>query len=229
MTFDMSIDPAQMDMILRISLAFVLGGLIGMERESMNRPAGFRTHILVCVGSALVMYTNILLSADYLGEIPIDPGRIGAQVVSGIGFLGAGTIIKEGLSVKGLTTAASLWVVACIGLSVGSGYYLLSIFTTIFILLILQTFGWLEAKVNKHKREALFYIEIDNMPGQIGKLTHMLSSIHCNVKNVSVTNLTDDISAVQIIVKYPKGVDTIGLIEVINQIKGIRSIERVNQ
>lgn len=225
----MSLDATTIDMIVRIGLAFVLGGLIGMERESMNRPAGFRTHILVCVGSALVIYTNILMSKDYLGIIDIDPGRIGAQVVSGIGFLGAGTIIKEGLSVKGLTTAASLWVVACIGLAIGSGYYLLSIVTTLFILVILQGFGWLEAKANKLKREANFYIEIENLPGQIGKLNVSLSKLHCDVLNVSVTNLSENLSALQILVKYPKGVDTIKMIESINQVSGIHSIERINQ
>ena len=96
--------------ILRLTLAALFGGFIGNEREHTNRPAGLRTHMLVCVGSALVMLTSIAVLSDYKGVINMDPTRMGAQVVSGIGFLGAGTIIKEGFSVQGLTTAASLWL-----------------------------------------------------------------------------------------------------------------------
>lgn len=106
---------------LRLVLAAVLGGFIGHEREHTNRPAGLRTHALVCVGSALIMLVSEYAYTLY-GNM-VDPTRLGAQVISGIGFLGAGTIIKEGFNVKGLTTAASIWVVSCIGLALGMGYY----------------------------------------------------------------------------------------------------------
>ena len=102
--------------LAQLCVAVVCGGLIGFERESVDRPAGFRTHVLVCVGSAVYMLVSIAVSGDYY-----DPGRIAAQVASGIGFLGAGTIIKQGSVVKGLTTAASLWAVAGIGLAAGYG------------------------------------------------------------------------------------------------------------
>ncbi|MDF2988017.1 MAG: putative rane protein [Eubacterium sp.] len=124
-------------MILRLLAACLLGGIIGFEREHVHRPAGLRTHILVCVGSALVMITSEFIYYHYSSHVNVDPARLGAQVISGIGFLGAGTIIKEGISVKGLTTAASLWAVSCVGIAVGIGFYSGAIIATVIIFLIL--------------------------------------------------------------------------------------------
>jgi putative Mg2+ transporter-C (MgtC) family protein len=107
---------------IRLILAFVLGSLIGLERERKGGHAGLRTHILVCVGSALIMLTSIYVFELYQGKTGIDPGRIAAGVVTGIGFLGAGTIIRGSSGIKGLTTAASVWASAAIGLAVGCGY-----------------------------------------------------------------------------------------------------------
>ncbi|MDG2764905.1 MgtC/SapB family protein, partial [Vibrio parahaemolyticus] len=114
------------EIIVRLVLSAFLGGLIGMEREASNRPAGFRTHILVSIGSTLMMLVSINGASG--GS---DPTRIAAQVVSGIGFLGAGTILRDGNRVKGLTTAASLWVCAGIGLAIGQGFYFAGIATSI--------------------------------------------------------------------------------------------------
>jgi putative Mg2+ transporter-C (MgtC) family protein len=111
------------EMIIRLCLAAFLSGLVGYEREIHGRLAGFRTHILVGVGSTLIMLTSMHIFDIYRGLSTPDPGRIAAQVVSGIGFLGAGTIIRFKASVRGLTTAASLWTVAGIGLAVGAGVF----------------------------------------------------------------------------------------------------------
>jgi putative Mg2+ transporter-C (MgtC) family protein len=127
-----------LEALLRLALAGIFGGIIGFEREHSHRPAGFRTHILVAVGSALVMLTSSFIFEEYRGFTNLDPARLGAQVISGIGFLGAGTILREGFSVKGLTTAASLWAVSCIGLAVGIGYYEGAIISTIFIIITLN-------------------------------------------------------------------------------------------
>lgn len=106
---------------VRLLLALICGGILGIEREKKRRPAGLRTYMLVCVGAAFVMITNEYMSFKYEG---VDPSRMGAQVISGIGFLGAGTIIVTGRNrVKGLTTAAGLWAAACIGLAAGAGFY----------------------------------------------------------------------------------------------------------
>jgi len=121
------------EIAVRLFLSAILGGLIGLERESHGRPAGLRTHILVCLGSCLVMMISIYGFRFGKG----DPARLAAQVVSGIGFLGAGTILREGASVKGLTTAASLWVVAGIGLAMGGGFYFAGLIVTIFSVLTL--------------------------------------------------------------------------------------------
>jgi len=133
----------ELEALIRILIALVCGGIIGYEREHKNRPAGLRTHMLVCIGAALVMIVSQYLFEQYSPGVT-DPARLGAQVVSGIGFLGAGTIIRDRFSVKGLTTAATLWVVACIGLAVGSGYYLMGAIVTGIIFLALVLFRRLE-------------------------------------------------------------------------------------
>ena len=112
----------QLEIVLRLILAVAAGGLIGLEREIHGRAAGFRTQILVCLGSTLIMLISIYGFEQSGVGTTRDPARLAAQVVSGIGFLGAGTILREGTSIKGLTTAASLWVVAGIGLALGAGF-----------------------------------------------------------------------------------------------------------
>lgn len=127
------------DTISRLAAAALLGGFIGFERERLTWSAGLRTHMLVCVGAALFMIVSAYGFADVLSgdHIILDPSRVAAQVVSGIGFLGAGSILMRGEVVKGLTTAASLWSVAAVGLACGGGLYLAAIAATVIILLIL--------------------------------------------------------------------------------------------
>lgn len=139
----------ELESILKLLIAVLVGGLIGLERESVRRPAGFRTHILVCVASALIMDMNLLVAKEFVNA---DPMRLGAQVISGMGFLGAGTILKEGATVSGLTTAAGLWAVACLGLVIGAGYYLLALFAALLMLLTLKTFSQLERKYSGRKK-----------------------------------------------------------------------------
>ena len=131
--------------LARLLLATLLSGLIGFERESHGRAAGFRTHILVCLGSTLMMLVSIYMFELYRGLTTVDPSRIAAQVVTGMGFLGAGAILRSGPTVKGLTTAASLWAVAGIGLAVGSGFYFAAIMTTGLVFVTLVVFSKMEA------------------------------------------------------------------------------------
>ena len=117
------------EMMFRVLLAFILGGLIGFEREIIQRPAGLRTHMLVAAGSAAFTLAGV---HGFVGEGTVrDPGRVAAQIVAGVGFLGAGTIWRTTSTVRGLTTAASIWVVAAVGLLAGSGMYVLAVFTTL--------------------------------------------------------------------------------------------------
>ena len=123
--------------IVRLTASVVLGGLIGLERQIHRRTAGFRTHILVSLGSCLIMLTSLYVFDIYKSQVSLDPGRIAAGVITGIGFLGAGAIMRDREEVKGLTTAASLWVVAGIGLSTGCGFYIAALFTTLLAVVVL--------------------------------------------------------------------------------------------
>jgi putative Mg2+ transporter-C (MgtC) family protein len=123
---------------LRLVVAVLLGGAIGYEREVGGKPAGLRTHALVCLGATLFMLVSVRSPDFFPGSGPVDPGRIAAQVVTGVGFLGAGTILRAGGSVRGLTTAASIWAVAAIGLAVGVGYYITAVFSTGLALVVLH-------------------------------------------------------------------------------------------
>lgn len=122
---------------IRLLLSVFLSGLVGLERQFHRRTAGLRTHILVCLGSCLIMLTSIYVFDIFKGVTSVDPARIAAGVITGIGFLGAGAIIRSGEAVKGLTTAASLWIVAGIGLAVGCGFYLAAIISSILALIVL--------------------------------------------------------------------------------------------
>ncbi|MFH0935964.1 MAG: MgtC/SapB family protein [Candidatus Omnitrophota bacterium] len=135
---------SDLQIILRLVLAVALSGLIGFERQFHRRHAGLRTHILVALGSCLIMLTSLYVFDIYKGDAHLDPTRIAAGVITGIGFLGAGTIIKEKEGVRGLTTAASLWVVASIGLAVGIGFFQAAVFTTILTLIVLYFLRYLE-------------------------------------------------------------------------------------
>ncbi|WP_018263372.1 MgtC/SapB family protein [Methylobacterium sp. WSM2598] len=130
---------SNVEIIARLALSALLGSLVGLERERLLWAAGLRTHMLVCVGACLTMIVSAFGFADILGQqnVVLDPSRVAAQVVSGIGFLGAGTILLRGEVVRGLTTAASLWAVAAVGLAVGGGLYVASIATTLIVLIIL--------------------------------------------------------------------------------------------
>ncbi len=133
--------------IFRLILSALLSGLIGLERQLHRRAAGLRTHILVSVGSTLIMLTSLYIFDIYKDSAPVDPARIAAGVITGIGFLGAGTIIRYGEEVRGLTTAASLWVVAASGLAVGCGFYVAASAATILVLLVLLLLRRIESKV----------------------------------------------------------------------------------
>ena len=136
---------------LRVFGAVLIGGMIGMERTFHGRPAGFRTHALVCVASALLMIVTVYqgqwMHVVAIGNIQTDPTRMAQGIMTGIGFLGAGVIFKEGLTVRGLTTAASIWVTSAIGILVGVGFYLAAILGAIATLLILSVFRYVEGKV----------------------------------------------------------------------------------
>ena len=147
--------------IVPISLSLICGGVLGIERGQKKRPAGLRTSMLVCLGATLVMMTNAhIFAATGSGDMT----RMGAQVVSGIGFLGAGTIITTGHNrEKGLTTAAGLWSTACIGLAIGSGYYAGAIVGTVMIFVVMVTLHSLDARLTGNAKTMILYVEYDDI------------------------------------------------------------------
>lgn len=180
--------------VIRLALAVVVGGLIGYEREFKNRPAGFRTHILVCLGAAITsmiqLYsiqdtTNMILAHPELATaMKVDIGRLGAQVITGVGFLGAGTIIHDKGSIKGLTTAASIWTVACIGLGIGLGYYTLTILSTVFVFIVLVFLKTFETKFFKNTNIFKLEIQYVNKKNMVEKLEQYFNSMNIKVKNI---------------------------------------------
>lgn len=213
------------DAFVKLGFAALLSGIIGFEREHSHRPAGFRTHILVSVGSALVMLTSIYIfeSKGMVGDVT----RMSAQVISGIGFLGAGTILREGFSVKGLTTAASLWAVSCIGIAVGAGFYAGAFVATFVIYLTLNS---LKRFIVRGSAGKLLFIEIRDIGTQIPNITRIIKQCGGTIHSMEVvyTETKDlkfkrrkDTSVIKVLV-FPKNADSLSLM-----ITTIRSMEDV--
>lgn len=175
----------------RLILAAVLSGMIGFEREFHGRAAGFRTHILLCVGSTLVMLTSMHIFDLYYGKVAVDPARIAAGVITGIGFLGAGTIMHARSSVKGLTTAASLWVVAGIGLAVGSGLYYGSVLTTFLTIVTLMLFSRLEHAMIRKDWYRTLIVETKEGIDQLKNIREVLGEYRTDITDFEITRATD--------------------------------------
>ncbi len=144
---------------LRILLSVVIGGILGLERGRKNRPAGYRTYVLVCLGSALVMMTNQYIYQTFGTS---DPARLGAQVISGIGFLGAGTIVVTGRQqIKGITTAAGMWTAACCGLAIGIGFYEGAVIGGILVFLIMEVLEKMDGIIRNRSNSIDVYLEFD--------------------------------------------------------------------
>lgn len=209
-------------MILRLALAFLCGGMIGMERGKRGRAAGLRTHILVCLGAAMTVMTGLF--AVQTLKINSDPLRIGAQVISGIGFLGVGTILITGNThVRGLTTAAGLWTTASIGLAIGIGYYEAAILCTILCVLTIVFLSRFENIVVGKNRNIELYVEIrdvskvnfvvDTITGKGHKVTH-LEIVPARSGIVNSLGL-------EITLLFGKGVEKMQIIKEINEISEV--------
>lgn len=175
------------EIAFRLCLACVFGGIVGYERERYDRPAGYRTHILVSLGSALVMVLSMYGFNDY-NSINKDPARLAAQVISGIGFLGAGTILRDKTSIKGLTTAASLWVVAAIGLAAGAGYYFSALLVTALVFLTLER----SFERFLFRKSQNFKVVAVNGTLKVKEINRLLESHDINTRNISMTLLKEE-------------------------------------
>lgn len=204
-----------LDAAWKLALAVLLSGIIGFEREHSHRPAGFRTHILVAVGSALIMLTSVYVGEKYQGQMNVDITRMSGQVVSGIGFLGAGTILREGFSVKGLTTAASLWAVSCIGIAIGAGFVAGAIVATLVIYLTLNS---LKKVVVRGKAGKALYVEVKDLAEQVPKISKLIKrtgtvvhSMEILYDNESRLRKKKDTSTIKVLI-FPKSDDALKVI-----------------
>jgi len=180
----------QLVTVFRLIEAAVLGGLIGLERERNNQPAGLRTHIILCLGSALIMMVSFRVASR---GATFDPGRIAAQVVTGVGFLGAGAILRLGTSVRGLTTAASIWTTAGIGLAVGAGYHLEAVSVVAIMLVSLGFLKKVGRRLSGRRRYKLLDLKVREGDEEIlEELEDILSKERCNVSEMDVKKSPED-------------------------------------
>lgn len=188
--------------IFRIVLSAILGALIGYERQFKHKSAGLRTNILVCIGSCLIMILSNLLYENVEGKTNADPARLAAQVVSGIGFLGAGAIIKEGVNVIGLTTAACIWVVSGVGLAVGAGYYVIAVFSSLLVYLILEILShmdnWFVPTDN-----IMLKIKMVNSSDKIKEVYNKLLNLGLKSKHFSVSFNSKELVELNILMYNP--------------------------
>lgn len=212
---------------LRLALAMVCGGVLGMERGKKNRPAGFRTYMLVCVGATLVMLTNQYMCKVYGTG---DPARLGAQVISGIGFLGAGTIIVTGRNrVKGLTTAAGLWADACVGLAIGIGFYSGAVIGCAMILLVMSVLQRLDDRMTANTRTLDLYMEFQKM-SDLGAFMSKIKEFGMKISEIEMTksNNAEDVGvAVLLTIKMGKKRPHTEIIQMMSQIEGVRYLEEL--
>jgi putative Mg2+ transporter-C (MgtC) family protein len=191
------------EIVLRLGLAALLGMVVGYERERQNQPAGLRTHTILAIGSCLAMTISINIAMQFQPMVPNgDPARLAAQVISGIGFLGAGAILRYGTSVKGLTTATSLWTIAIVGLAVGAGHYFASVATTVMLLIILVLLNVLEKKLIRVYETIIVSVTAHNNTNLVEELLAMYKRLKKKVLSVSVeSNIPQNALTVSMVIK----------------------------
>jgi putative Mg2+ transporter-C (MgtC) family protein len=222
--------PHDVEIIIRLLLASILGGFVGLEREVHGREAGVRTYLLVSLGSALIMVISEYLYFKYGGRLPgdifkVDPGRIAAQAVTGIGFLGAGVIIRYKDSMRGLTTAACMWVVCAIGLAIGSGYYLFGSLTTAVTILSLLGLKRFERKLNKDWYREMVIVSKD-LEGQFDRIQKIIDKYNFKVINYG---LRKDLEKKKMMVNFRLRLHTVhpsrDLLQEVFDMEGVKRVD----
>ena len=213
--------------MFRLTLAVVCGGLIGLERVKKRRPAGFRTYMLVCLGAALTMIISQYLAVA--GQTT-DVSRLGAQVINGVGFLGAGTIIVTGRQqVKGLTTAAGLSASACMGLAIGAGFYAGALFGCVAIIVTVSLLSMLEGRIMSNARNMNIYIEFSGT-GDIGTAIEKLKAMNVEIFDIEITKLrtSDGLPPSAILtIRLPKKLKHAEVMHAVSSVSGIQTVEEL--
>jgi putative Mg2+ transporter-C (MgtC) family protein len=211
--------------VMKLLLALVLGGLIGLEREISKHPAGLRTHILVSLGSATFMLVGYY-ALKYYNEMDavVDPTRMAAGIVTGIGFLGAGAIMKEGVNVRGLTTAASIWVVAAIGVCVVSELYIAAVATTLITLAILLIFSRVELRIGTKMHHGTLKLEAESLKKVPDKVAHIFRTMDVKVESMEMKRIGGKVY-LKYTVELPDTMDPTGIINHLAKEKDIENME----
>ena len=208
---------AALDICVKMVIAVVLSGIIGWEREQKDQPAGLRTHIILCVGATMMTIVSIRIVEDLGG---VEPTRIMAQIVSGIGFLGAGAILRLGMTVRGLTTATTLWAIAGVGMAVGAGYYLPAVIAVLTMFLVLHYFDMLAVRIEKGRNMHVIVI-VKSDPGKVGEVEDLLEGQGLKVRSLRVhARPTGGLYEIEGLVKLPATVDPAAVVEALLGLEG---------
>lgn len=214
------------EIFLRLLLGALLGILVGFERERQGQPAGLRTHTIMVIGSTLAMTISINIAMQFRPLVPNgDPARLAAQVVSGIGFLGAGAILHYGASVKGLTTATSLWTMAMVGLAVGAGHYVAAVATTVLLLTILTVLNRLEKNLITPYTFLTLSVTAHYRDDLVADLKEVARKNNCRVSSIAINrDLTRDRMVLDMVVKVRENADLpVQLSQILAQVPGVEN------
>lgn len=216
----------ELEILLRLLLASGLGALIGFERESHGQTAGLRTHMILAVGSTLAMTLSINLSQQFQPISGGDPARLAAQVVSGIGFLGAGAILRYGTSIRGLTTATSLWTLAIVGLAVGAGQYLVGTATALFLLMVLSLVDLVEKYMINSRMQIPLMVTGKEGLLNIDELRLILKQNKMEMSNLFVSkNLKKGTVTLRVMVTFSAKVPLEPLLQALSSLPGVHTYQ----
>ena len=218
---------SETQIILRILLGAALGAVIGFERERDNQPAGLRTHMILVIGATLAMVLSVNLGYLFARPgTPADPARLAAQVISGIGFLGAGAILRYGFNVKGLTTATSLWTMAIVGLAVGAGYYLIGVITTALMLLVLGLLNVIENRWVRTSVSRYISLQADYRKGVVKEIRLLVNEFSDSLLSFTIQkHVKNKRIRIQIVARIPKDQILEELVDGLSDIEGVRSLK----
>lgn len=218
---------SETQIILRVLVGAVLGAAVGLERERQDQPAGLRTHMILVIGATLAMVLSVNLGYLFARPgTPADPARLAAQVISGIGFLGAGAILRYGFTVKGLTTATSLWTMAIVGMAVGAGYYLIGVVTTVMILVVLALLNIIEDRFLRTSVSRFLSIEASYKKGVVKNIRHIVEEFSDSVESFNIQkSVKDKRMRIQIVARISRDQKLEDLIDNLSDISGVRNLK----
>ena len=218
---------SEWQIILRVFVGAALGAAVGIERERQDQPAGMRTHMILVIGATLAMVLSVNIGYLYAREgTPADPARLAAQVISGIGFLGAGAILRFGYNVKGLTTATSLWTMAIVGMTVGAGYYLIGVVTTALMLIVLTLFNVIENRYLRTSVSRYIQIEADYHKGVVKSIRKIVQQFSDNLVSFTIQkHVKNKRLRIQVVARISRDQALEDLIETISDIDGVRNLK----